>query len=160
MTSLGALVPARFLALTAHLVAVLTIFWARDPHVLASLPLEFSPEEYARVDTDGPGSCWRHRGPRLLPLRALGLRRLLGRPGRRQRPPSRHRAAADGHHLGVQEETAVTLRKGPRWGPQIRCDTPKKDMDPQTGVTPQKGSGWDPEWAVTPPKRTWISKPV
>ncbi|XP_068780116.1 transmembrane protein 107 isoform X2 [Struthio camelus] len=52
MTSLGALVPARFLALTAHLVAVLTIFWARDPHVLASLPLEFSPEEYARVDTE------------------------------------------------------------------------------------------------------------
>ncbi|XP_064357167.1 transmembrane protein 107 isoform X2 [Dromaius novaehollandiae] len=52
MASLGVLVPARFLALTAHLVTVLTILWARDPHVLASLPLEFSPEEYARVDTE------------------------------------------------------------------------------------------------------------
>ncbi|XP_068780117.1 transmembrane protein 107 isoform X3 [Struthio camelus] len=35
MTSLGALVPARFLALTAHLVAVLTIFWARLPDAWA-----------------------------------------------------------------------------------------------------------------------------
>ncbi|XP_067173568.1 transmembrane protein 107 [Apteryx mantelli] len=52
MASLGVLVPARFLALTAHLVAVLTILWAREPHVLASLPLEFAPEEYARADTE------------------------------------------------------------------------------------------------------------
>lgn len=48
----GALVLARFLMLTAHLVALGMAAWARDPHVRASLPLEFSAEEYARVDAE------------------------------------------------------------------------------------------------------------
>uniref|UniRef100_A0A8C3CDS7 Transmembrane protein 107 n=1 Tax=Cairina moschata TaxID=8855 RepID=A0A8C3CDS7_CAIMO len=52
MAPLGALVPARFLTLTAHLVALGTAAGARDTHVRASLPLEFSAEEYARVDAE------------------------------------------------------------------------------------------------------------
>ncbi|XP_069655899.1 transmembrane protein 107 [Haliaeetus albicilla] len=46
----GSLVPARFLVLTAHLVLLLQLGWGRDPHVRASLPLEFSAEEYAHAD--------------------------------------------------------------------------------------------------------------
>ncbi|GAB0201251.1 transmembrane protein 107 [Grus japonensis] len=46
----GSLVPARFLALTAHLVLLLQLGWGRDPHVRASLPLEFSAEEYAHAE--------------------------------------------------------------------------------------------------------------
>uniref|UniRef100_A0A8B9SYL4 Transmembrane protein 107 n=1 Tax=Anas platyrhynchos TaxID=8839 RepID=A0A8B9SYL4_ANAPL len=52
MIPLGALVPARFLILTAHLVALGMAAGARDTHVRASLPLEFSVEEYTRVDTE------------------------------------------------------------------------------------------------------------
>ncbi|XP_074898417.1 transmembrane protein 107 [Buteo buteo] len=60
----GSLVPARFLVLTAHLVLLLQLGWGRDPHVRASLPLEFSAEEYAHADRllggpwGGPWGSW------------------------------------------------------------------------------------------------------
>eukprot|EP00076_Gallus_gallus_P012338 XP_015129767.2 transmembrane protein 107 isoform X2 [Gallus gallus] len=50
MAPLGMLVPARFLTMTAHLVALLTVAMARDPHVRATLPLQFSQEEYTNAD--------------------------------------------------------------------------------------------------------------
>ncbi|KAM6364683.1 transmembrane protein 107 [Pluvialis apricaria] len=46
----GSLVPARFLVLTAHLVLLLVVGGARDPHVRAALPLHFSAEEYAHAE--------------------------------------------------------------------------------------------------------------
>ncbi|XP_068535230.1 uncharacterized protein [Anas acuta] len=52
MIPLGALVPARFLTLMSHLVGLGTVAGARDTHVRASLPLEFSEEEYALVNTE------------------------------------------------------------------------------------------------------------
>ncbi|XP_053908755.1 transmembrane protein 107 isoform X2 [Cuculus canorus] len=43
------LVPLRFLALTAHLVLLLAAAVAADPHVRASLPPDFTPEEFAHA---------------------------------------------------------------------------------------------------------------
>ncbi|XP_065425206.1 transmembrane protein 107 isoform X1 [Chrysemys picta bellii] len=54
MALVSGLVPARFLTLTAHLVIVITIFWSRDNNVLASLPLQYSQQQYQRQDVD-PG---------------------------------------------------------------------------------------------------------
>ncbi|XP_063045114.1 transmembrane protein 107 isoform X2 [Engraulis encrasicolus] len=50
MSVISSLVPARFLTLTAHLVIVITIFWSRENNVKASLPLEFTEEEYNEQD--------------------------------------------------------------------------------------------------------------
>ncbi|KAK2510973.1 hypothetical protein Q9966_016768 [Columba livia] len=50
MSSRGSLVPARFLILTAHLVILVVLVWGREPHVLASLPLEFSAEEHEQAE--------------------------------------------------------------------------------------------------------------
>uniref|UniRef100_F6WK53 Transmembrane protein 107 n=2 Tax=Ornithorhynchus anatinus TaxID=9258 RepID=F6WK53_ORNAN len=44
------LVPSRFLTLVAHLVIVITMFWSREINVRASLPLEFTKEEYDSQD--------------------------------------------------------------------------------------------------------------
>uniref|UniRef100_A0A8C5RB50 Transmembrane protein 107 n=1 Tax=Laticauda laticaudata TaxID=8630 RepID=A0A8C5RB50_LATLA len=52
MPLVSGLVPSRFLVLTAHLVIVITIFWSRENNVRASLPLQCTPEEYARRDTE------------------------------------------------------------------------------------------------------------
>ncbi|XP_044856045.1 transmembrane protein 107 isoform X2 [Mauremys mutica] len=52
MVLVSGLVPARFLTLTAHLVIVITIFWSRDKNVLASLPLQYSPQQYQRQDLE------------------------------------------------------------------------------------------------------------
>ncbi|XP_029769496.1 transmembrane protein 107 isoform X3 [Terrapene carolina triunguis] len=52
MALVSRLVPARFLTLTAHLVIVITIFWSRDNNVLASLPLQYSQQQYQRQDVD------------------------------------------------------------------------------------------------------------
>ncbi|XP_071888418.1 transmembrane protein 107-like isoform X2 [Anas platyrhynchos] len=52
MIPLWAVALARFLTLMSHLVALGRVAWARDTPVRASLPLEFSAEEYARVNTE------------------------------------------------------------------------------------------------------------
>ncbi|XP_050789174.1 transmembrane protein 107 isoform X3 [Gopherus flavomarginatus] len=52
MVLVSGLVPARFLTLTAHLVIVITIFWSRDNNVLASLPLQYSQQQYQRQDVE------------------------------------------------------------------------------------------------------------
>ncbi|XP_029769494.1 transmembrane protein 107 isoform X1 [Terrapene carolina triunguis] len=52
MALVSRLVPARFLTLTAHLVIVITIFWSRDNNVLASLPLQYSQQQYQRQDVE------------------------------------------------------------------------------------------------------------
>nr|XP_038031345.1 transmembrane protein 107-like [Anas platyrhynchos] len=52
MIPLWAVALTRFLTLMAHLVALGRVAWARDTPVRASLPLEFSAEEYARVNTE------------------------------------------------------------------------------------------------------------
>ncbi|XP_070810458.1 transmembrane protein 107 [Pituophis catenifer annectens] len=52
MPLVSGLVPSRFLVLTAHLVIVITIFWSRENNVRASLPLQCTPEEYNRRDTE------------------------------------------------------------------------------------------------------------
>ncbi|XP_065425216.1 transmembrane protein 107 isoform X9 [Chrysemys picta bellii] len=52
MALVSGLVPARFLTLTAHLVIVITIFWSRDNNVLASLPLQYSQQQYQRQDVE------------------------------------------------------------------------------------------------------------
>ncbi|XP_065273461.1 transmembrane protein 107 [Emys orbicularis] len=52
MTLVSGLVPARFLTLTAHLVIIITIFWSRDNNVLASLPLQYSQQQYQRQDVE------------------------------------------------------------------------------------------------------------
>ncbi|XP_069739287.1 transmembrane protein 107, partial [Phaenicophaeus curvirostris] len=46
----SALIPARFLVLTAHLVLLLQAALATAPHVRASLPPEFTPEEFAHTE--------------------------------------------------------------------------------------------------------------
>ncbi|XP_041916817.1 transmembrane protein 107-like isoform X2 [Alosa pseudoharengus] len=51
MSVISSLVPARFLTLIAHLVIVITIFWSRENNVRASLPLQFTKEEYDQEDT-------------------------------------------------------------------------------------------------------------
>nr|XP_038028244.1 transmembrane protein 107-like [Anas platyrhynchos] len=51
MIPLWAVALTRFLTLMAHLVALGRVAWAGHP-VRASLPLEFSAEEYARVNTE------------------------------------------------------------------------------------------------------------
>ncbi|CAG6015382.1 transmembrane protein 107 like isoform 2-T2 [Menidia menidia] len=50
MSAVSSLVPARFLTITAHLVIVITIFWSRENNVKASLPLDFTQEEYETED--------------------------------------------------------------------------------------------------------------
>ncbi|XP_029360693.1 transmembrane protein 107 like isoform X1 [Echeneis naucrates] len=50
MSAVSSLVPARFLTIIAHLVIVITIFWSRENNVKASLPLEFTQEEYDYED--------------------------------------------------------------------------------------------------------------
>ncbi|XP_067412566.1 transmembrane protein 107 isoform X2 [Emydura macquarii macquarii] len=52
MALVHGLVPARFLTLTAHLVIVITIFWSRDNNVRASLPLQYTQQEYERRDVE------------------------------------------------------------------------------------------------------------
>ncbi|XP_039356029.1 transmembrane protein 107-like isoform X5 [Mauremys reevesii] len=52
MVLVSGLVPARFLTLTAHLVIIITIFWSRDNNVLASLPLQYSQQQYQRQDVE------------------------------------------------------------------------------------------------------------
>ncbi|XP_025037063.1 transmembrane protein 107 isoform X2 [Pelodiscus sinensis] len=52
MALVSGLVPARFLTLTAHLVIVITIFWSRDNNVRASLPLQYSQQQYERQDVE------------------------------------------------------------------------------------------------------------
>eukprot|EP00076_Gallus_gallus_P012339 XP_015129768.2 transmembrane protein 107 isoform X3 [Gallus gallus] len=76
MAPLGMLVPARFLTMTAHLVALLTVAMARDPHVRATLPLQFSQEEYTNADAhhSEPRCCHPHAGPG--PIGAMGPQRL------------------------------------------------------------------------------------
>ncbi|XP_060060358.1 transmembrane protein 107 isoform X3 [Erinaceus europaeus] len=65
MSQISRLVPSRFLTLLAHLVVVITLFWSRpavfhlsapgsapqDSNIQACLPLTFTPEEYAKQDT-------------------------------------------------------------------------------------------------------------
>ncbi|XP_026878918.2 transmembrane protein 107 isoform X2 [Electrophorus electricus] len=51
MSVMSSLVPARFLALAAHLVIVVTIFWSRENNVRASLPLDFTEEQHRTEDT-------------------------------------------------------------------------------------------------------------
>ncbi|KAM4601518.1 transmembrane protein 107-like isoform 2-T2 [Polymixia lowei] len=51
MSIVSSLVPARFLTITAHLVIVITIFWSRENNVKASLPLDFTQEQYDDEDT-------------------------------------------------------------------------------------------------------------
>ncbi|KAK1801865.1 hypothetical protein P4O66_022507 [Electrophorus voltai] len=48
---MSSLVAARFLALIAHLVTVLSIFCSRENSVRACLPLDYSIEEYRIEDT-------------------------------------------------------------------------------------------------------------
>ncbi|XP_026886165.2 transmembrane protein 107 isoform X2 [Electrophorus electricus] len=48
---MSSLVAARFLALIAHLVTVLSIFCSRENSVRACLPLDYSIEEYRTEDT-------------------------------------------------------------------------------------------------------------
>ncbi|XP_077576849.1 transmembrane protein 107-like [Stigmatopora nigra] len=50
MSAISSLVPARFLAIIAHLVIVINIFWTREYNVKASLPLEFTQEQYNSED--------------------------------------------------------------------------------------------------------------
>ncbi|XP_072497217.1 transmembrane protein 107 isoform X3 [Notamacropus eugenii] len=50
MGRITGLVPSRFLTLLAHLVIVVTIFWTRDINVQASLPPDFTSEEYEEED--------------------------------------------------------------------------------------------------------------
>ncbi|XP_001368635.1 transmembrane protein 107 isoform X2 [Monodelphis domestica] len=50
MGRVNGLVPCRFLTLLAHLVIVITIFWTRASNVQASLPPNFSKEEYDEED--------------------------------------------------------------------------------------------------------------
>ncbi|XP_008321348.1 transmembrane protein 107 isoform X2 [Cynoglossus semilaevis] len=50
MSAISSLVPARFLTIIAHLVIVITIFWSRENNVKASLPLEFTQEQYDSED--------------------------------------------------------------------------------------------------------------
>ncbi|XP_048689819.1 aurora kinase C isoform X2 [Caretta caretta] len=52
MALVSGLVPARFLTLTAHLVLVISLFCSRDNNVLASLPLQYSQQQYQRQDLE------------------------------------------------------------------------------------------------------------
>ncbi|XP_074839277.1 transmembrane protein 107 isoform X1 [Carettochelys insculpta] len=52
MALVSGLVPARFLTLMAHLVIVITIFWSRENNVQASLPLQYSQQQYERQDVE------------------------------------------------------------------------------------------------------------
>ncbi|XP_002403792.3 transmembrane protein 107 [Ixodes scapularis] len=47
-----ALVPARFLTLSAHFVLLVTLLWAREDNIRACLPWGFSDADYARKDTE------------------------------------------------------------------------------------------------------------
>lgn len=47
-----ALVPTRFLTLSAHFVLLVTLLWARDDNVRACLPPGFSDADYGRKDTE------------------------------------------------------------------------------------------------------------
>ncbi|XP_064394822.1 transmembrane protein 107-like [Halichondria panicea] len=54
MMVLNAVIPARFLSLTAHLVINIMLFWSREPFVLACLPQGVGLadlEQYAEKDT-------------------------------------------------------------------------------------------------------------
>eukprot|EP00076_Gallus_gallus_P031929 XP_024997467.1 transmembrane protein 107 isoform X1 [Gallus gallus] len=138
MAPLGMLVPARFLTMTAHLVALLTVAMARDPHVRATLPLQFSQEEYTNADAQllwvvgsalglmaievggfFSGVSMFHPGQGLLstllppsrwawPYWSNGTSAPSPSPHPLQRPPGCHRGAADGDHVGTEEEVAVT----------------------------------------------------
>ncbi|XP_046850800.1 transmembrane protein 107-like [Xenia sp. Carnegie-2017] len=44
--SVGSLIPARFLTLTAHLVITIVIFWSKESNVSECLPVSYSPSEY------------------------------------------------------------------------------------------------------------------
>ncbi|XP_041843583.1 transmembrane protein 107 like isoform X2 [Melanotaenia boesemani] len=50
MPAVNSLVPARFLTILAHLVIVITIFWSRENNVKASLPLDFTKEQFDAED--------------------------------------------------------------------------------------------------------------
>ncbi|XP_028326333.1 transmembrane protein 107-like isoform X2 [Gouania willdenowi] len=51
MSAVNSLIPARFLTIISHLVIVITIFWSRDNNVKASLPLDYSQDQYDSEDT-------------------------------------------------------------------------------------------------------------
>ncbi|XP_033107701.1 transmembrane protein 107-like isoform X1 [Anneissia japonica] len=44
------IVPARFLCLISHLVVAITILWARDANVIASIPADYTQDEYDDKD--------------------------------------------------------------------------------------------------------------
>ncbi|XP_074422565.1 transmembrane protein 107-like isoform X2 [Larus michahellis] len=67
----GLLVPARFLALTAHLVLLVLLVGDTDSPVRASLPPDFSAEEYARAQRCVPPAVTEA----LLLVSILGCRR-------------------------------------------------------------------------------------
>nr|XP_008175668.1 transmembrane protein 107 isoform X4 [Chrysemys picta bellii] len=114
MALVSGLVPARFLTLTAHLVIVITIFWSRDNNVLASLPLQYSQQQYQRQDVDHRGPHCRRRGPPLLPLRPVGQQPLLVDLCLLQRPACCLRDPALRVRLRVQEEAPVSRSRAPR----------------------------------------------
>ncbi|XP_053861283.1 transmembrane protein 107 isoform X2 [Malaclemys terrapin pileata] len=114
MALVSGLVPARFLTLTAHLVIVITIFWSRDNNVLASLPLQYSQQQYQRQDVDIGCSLQRLHLSLLLRLGALGERHLLVHPGLLQRPACCLRDPALRVRLRVQEEAPVSRSRAPR----------------------------------------------
>ncbi|XP_065509544.1 transmembrane protein 107 [Caloenas nicobarica] len=71
MSPRGSLVPARFLVLTAHLVVLVLLVWGPEPHVLASLPLEFSAQEHERAERLLGGALWGSLG--LLGVELVGF---------------------------------------------------------------------------------------
>ncbi|KAK8756649.1 hypothetical protein V5799_000649 [Amblyomma americanum] len=48
----NALVPSRFLTLSAHLVLLVTLLWVYDENVRACLPRDFSEEQYTAKSTE------------------------------------------------------------------------------------------------------------
>ena len=52
MLQASGLVPTRFLTLISHLVLTLTVLMAREDNVLACLPLDHTPVEFSRKDTE------------------------------------------------------------------------------------------------------------
>ncbi|KAG7234180.1 hypothetical protein INR49_005499 [Caranx melampygus] len=50
MSAASSLVPARFLTIISHFVIVISIFWSREYNVKASLPLDFTQDQYDYED--------------------------------------------------------------------------------------------------------------
>ncbi|XP_067412565.1 transmembrane protein 107 isoform X1 [Emydura macquarii macquarii] len=149
MALVHGLVPARFLTLTAHLVIVITIFWSRDNNVRASLPLQYTQQEYERRDVDHRGPRRRRRVTPLLPLRAVGRQPLLVDLCLLQRPARCPGDPAFRLRLRVQEEAPVSRSRAPR---EV-CAAGPTGLEPGGGYTRQEahqcppllfrpGAGW------------------